>query len=115
MPSRPSNTVSLTTNGIRQPLLPSKSISPVEQLEKETVCPSGRSVQPSVLGHESFCLLCKAPVVPTNLRQRSVSPSERAISITLPSAKRYVPTQQLANSEPSAFASVTRPTRQAQT
>ena len=51
------------------------------------MCPSGRSVHPSVLVHEPSCFLCKTPVVPSNLRQRNVSSSDRAISTISPSAK----------------------------
>src|SRR4029077_7485480 len=87
-PPRPLNTVSVTSNGIRRALLPSNSISPFAQREKDTVCPSGRSVHPSVLVHEPFCFLCKIPVVPSNLRQRKVLPSDGAISTISPSEKR---------------------------
>src|SRR6266480_1249569 len=94
-PPRPSNPVSVTSNVMRRAFLPSNSISPVAQRVKDTLCPSGRSVHPSVLVHEPSCFLCKTPVVPSNLRQRKVLPSDCAISTISPSEKRYVPIWQL--------------------
>jgi len=53
---------------------------PVAQSEKDTVLPSARSVQPKALVQPPACALRREPVVPSNLRQRSVSPSEGAMS-----------------------------------
>src|SRR6059058_5289851 len=48
-----------------------------------------------MLVHDPSCFLCKTPVVPSNLRQRRVLPSDCAISTISPSEKRYVPIWQL--------------------